>query len=176
MSAASAIDFTYRYAFPSAVGESERGFGLRLATCGARQEQPYFFEGRLLRPREVGAMLLVLSDVVRTHFFLHRPPNRDPVVTCGDSMLRFEGFSGCCGVYARVDLPAEAFDAEQLGHGTTNVDFNTALRGALAHQGEREYSQRPRRLGVSARTHGALWHGPPRTDWQSRGERLEAGG
>jgi hypothetical protein len=141
MSAASAIDFTCRYAFPSAIGETERGFGLRLATCGARQEQPYFFEGRLLRPREVGEMLLVLSDVVRTHFFLHRPPNRDPVVTCGDSMLRFEGFSGCCGVYARVDLPAEGFEAERLRHGTTNVDFNNPLRSALARLGERDVSR-----------------------------------
>jgi hypothetical protein len=138
MSAPAAIDFTYRYAFPSAVGETERGFGLRLATCGARQEQPYFFEGRLLRPREVGEMLLVLSNVVRTHFFLPRPPNLDPVVTSGDSMLRFEGFSGCCGVYARVDLPAEGFEAERQGHGTTNVEFNTPLRTTLARLGEQD--------------------------------------
>jgi hypothetical protein len=141
MSATSAVDFTYRYAFPSAIGETARGFGLRLATCGARQEQPYFFEGRLLRPREVGEMLLVLSNVVRTHFFLPRPPNLDPVVTCGDSMLRFEGFSGCCGVYARVDLPAEGFEAERQGHGTTNVDFNSPLRSALARLGERDMAR-----------------------------------
>ena len=69
-------------------------------------------------------MLLVLSDVVRTHFFLPQPALLDPVVTSNEAMLRFEGFSGCCGVYARVDLPAEAFDSDIQGRGTTNVDFN----------------------------------------------------
>jgi hypothetical protein len=33
--------------------------------------------------------------------------------------------------YARVDLPAEAFDGECHGRGTTNVDFNTPMRNAL---------------------------------------------
>jgi hypothetical protein len=47
-------------------------------------------------------------------------------------MLRLEGFSGCCGVYARADLPAESFDREIRGRGTTNVDFNTPMRTALA--------------------------------------------
>jgi hypothetical protein len=56
-------------------------------------------------------------------------------------MLRFEGFSGCCGVYARVDLPAEGFEAERQGHGTTNVDFNTPLRSALARLGERDVAR-----------------------------------
>ena len=46
-------------------------------------------------------------------------------------MLRFEGFSSCCGVYARVDLPAEAFDSEIQSRGTTNVDFNAPMRAAL---------------------------------------------
>ena len=128
---ATALDFTYRYAFPSTVGESDGGFGLTLATCGARHEQPHFFRGRLLRPHEMGAMLLVLSEVVRTHFFLPRPANLDPVVTSSEAMLRFEGFSGCCGVYARVDLPAEAFETDVQVHGTTNVDFNNPMRAAL---------------------------------------------
>ena len=131
MSAAT-LDFTYRFAFPSAVGETERGFCLRLATCGAQQEQPYFFDGRLLAPRETGEMLLVLSDVVRTHFFLPRPMLLDPVVTSNEAMLRFEGFSGCCGVYARVDILAEAFHTDYLGRGTTNVDFNNPMRAALS--------------------------------------------
>lgn len=129
---ATALDFTYKYAYPSEVGELDDGFGLQLATCGAKHEQPYFFHGTLRSPREMGEMLLVLSDVVRTHFFLPRPPMTDPVVTGSESMLRFEGFSGCCGVYARVDLPAEAFDSEIQGRGTTNVDFNQPMRSALA--------------------------------------------
>jgi hypothetical protein len=45
--------------------------------------------------------------------------------------MRFEAFSRCCGVYARADLPAHAFDAEIHRHGTTNVDFNDPMRAAL---------------------------------------------
>ena len=131
-SSATALDFTYRYAFPSAVGETEHGFGLRLATCGAQHEQPHFFDGRMMAPREMGEMLLVRSDVVRTHFFLPRPALLDPVVTSNETMLRFEGFSGCCGVYARLDIPAEAFQSDHLGRGTTNVDFNNPMRAALS--------------------------------------------
>ena len=86
----------------------------------------------MLAPRETAEMLLVLSEVVRTHFFLPRPAMLDPVVTSNDSMLRFEGFSGCCGVYARVDIPAEAFHCDHLGRGTTNVDFNNPMRAALS--------------------------------------------
>ena len=127
-----ALDFTYRYAFPSRVEPSGRGAPqLSLATCDAEHAQPYFFEGRLRHPRMVGEMLHVLSDVVRTHFFLPRPAQLDPVLTSNETILRLEGFSGCCGVYARVDLPATAFDGERHGRGTTNVDFNTEMRAAL---------------------------------------------
>ncbi len=83
-------------------------------------------------------MLLVLSNVVRTHFFLPRPALLDPVVTSNESMLRFEGFSGCCGVYARADLRAEAFDSEIQGRGTTNVDFNDPMRAALTRLRDRD--------------------------------------
>ena len=138
MSVAAAIDFTYRYPFASAVEQTEQALGLRLATCGAHHEHPHFFDGCLREPRVVGDMLLVLSDVVRTHFFLPRPAVLDPVVTGNESMLRFEGFSGCCGVYARADLPAEAFDSEIQGRGTTNVDFNNPMRAALTRLRDRE--------------------------------------
>jgi hypothetical protein len=127
-----AIDFTYQYAFPSRVEPSGRGAPqLSLATCDADHVQPHFFEGRLRQPRMVGEMLYVLSDVVRTHFFLPRPALLDPVLTSNEDILRLEGFSGCCGVYARVDLSATAFDGERRGRGTTNVDFNIEMRNAL---------------------------------------------
>jgi hypothetical protein len=126
-----AVDFTYRYPFASSLLRSDAGLGLCLATCGVKHDHPYFFDGRLREPRVVGDMLLVLSQVVRTHFFMPRPRLLDPVVTSSQSMIRFEGFSGCCGVYARADLPAEAFDAEIKDHGTTNVDFNDPMRAAL---------------------------------------------
>jgi hypothetical protein len=129
--ATAALDFTYRYAHPSRVAPLETGKGLSLATCGARQEQPHFFGGRLREPRVVADLLLALIDVVRTHFYRPVPVLLDPVVTSNEEMLRFEGFSGCCGVYARVDLPAEAFDTEIQGRGTTNVDFNDPMRASL---------------------------------------------
>lgn len=127
-----AIDYTYRYAFPSGVGASASGRPqLSLATCNADQQHPHFFDGRALQPRILGEMLYTLSDVVRTHFFLARPAILDPVLTSNEELLRLEGFSGCCGVYARVDLPAQAFDGECRGRGTTNVDFNQPMRNAL---------------------------------------------
>jgi hypothetical protein len=127
-----AIDYTYRYAFPSHVAATPSGRPqLSLATCNADQQLPYFFDGRVRQPRILGEMLYTLSEVVRTHFFLPRPAILDPVLTSNEEMLRLEGFSGCCGVYARVDLPAQAFDGECRGRGTTNVDFNQPMRNAL---------------------------------------------
>lgn len=126
-----AIDYTYRYPFASAVTRNQAGANLQLATCAGKGESPVFFDGTILEPRLVGDMLLVLSEVVRTHFFEPRPALLDPVVTSHEALLRFEGFSGCCGVYARVDLPAEAFSSEIRGRGTTNVDFNPPMRAAL---------------------------------------------
>ena len=133
-----AIDHTYCYSFASFVGPADDAFGLCLATCGRQQEHPCFFRGRLREPRVAGDLLSVLCEVVRTHFFQPRPPNFDPVITSSPEMLRFEGFSGCCGVYARVDLPAPAFDRDIQGRGTTNVDFNQTMRSTLGRLGEQD--------------------------------------
>lgn len=126
-----AIDHTYRYPFASCLKRQDKGARLDLATCRGLEEHPYFFEGSVRRPRHFATMLLTLSEVVRTHFFRPMPPNLDPVLTCSEDMLRLEGFSGCCGVYARIDLPPASFDGTVHRAGTTNVDFNEPLRGAL---------------------------------------------
>ena len=77
--------------------------------------------------------MLTLSQVVSSRFYLPGAFRLvDPVVTSNDRVLRFEGFSSCCGVYARADIDAGAFEAELHGRGTTNVDFNSAMRTALA--------------------------------------------
>lgn len=129
---AAALDFTYQYAFPSGLEETKaRMPKLSLATCNVDRSHPYFFDGQVRSPRIMGDMLVTLSDVVRTHFFMPRPVLLDPVLTSNEELLRLEGFSGCCGVYARVDLPAEAFEGKSHGRGTTNVDFNTPMRNAL---------------------------------------------
>lgn len=127
-----AIDFTYQYGFQSGVELTASGKPLlSLATCGADHSRPHFFDGRVRKPRLMGEMLFVLSDIVRTHFFLPRPALLDPVLTSNEHLLRLEGFSGCCGVYARVDLPESLFEGECHGRGTTNVDFNAPMRNAL---------------------------------------------
>ncbi len=53
------------------------------------------------------------------------------MVTCDARRLRFESFSACCGVYARLDVLPEAIDGAYLARGTTNIDVNEPLRGAL---------------------------------------------
>lgn len=110
---------------------------MRLGTSGGISEHPYFFQGKLRRPRAVALALRTLSRVVAVRF--HIPAAMlekilrlsDPVVTCGGGTLRFEGFSGCCGAYARVDIDPDAYDAVLAGHGTTNVDFNAEMLAAL---------------------------------------------
>ena len=104
----------------------------------AEEISPHFFSGDLTRPRRTAGLLRGLMNIVRSRF--HVPAamlNRilaesDPVVTCSDARLRFEGFSACCGAYARIDLLPDAIDGETFGRGTTNVDFNQPMLTALA--------------------------------------------
>lgn len=140
MSATSQLAHTYQYPFESHL---EENWGLRLATSGTAEDthaNPYFFEGTVERPDELADMLLVLSQVVRSRFYLPGAMRElDPVVTSTEQIMRFEGFSSCCGVYARADFLEGAFGSGFKGRGTTNVDFNSPMRGALGrlrHGGE----------------------------------------
>jgi len=138
---AAAVEHTYEYPFASEVVAEAGGKRLRLATSGARREHPHFFHGLLRQPRRLSDLLLALSLISRTRFFL--APGMlsrilaaaDPVVTSGGERLRFEAFSVCCGVYARVDVHPEAMDGDWASHGTTNVDFNPPMRAALGRIG-----------------------------------------
>lgn len=128
-------EHAYAYLAPSAVRPDG---GLDLATSGGRSANPHFFHGALARPRLVAQALLVVSEVARTRFYT--PPNvvaaailaADPVVTCNVDRLRFESFSLCRGVYARLDLEPAALAGSFAEWGTTNVDFNPPMRAALA--------------------------------------------
>ncbi|MCC2668282.1 MAG: hypothetical protein K0Q72_753 [Armatimonadetes bacterium] len=145
-----ALDYTYRYAAPSALIPSAEGEQLFLATQVSPSAPPVFFRGALVEPRRTADLLLALMRVVQSRF--HIPAQMlariialaDPVVTCSEDRLRFEGFSACCSTYARVDLLPKAIEGTFLGHGTTNVDFNPPMRAALARVRERE----PVRLSV----------------------------
>lgn len=130
-----ALDFTYRYETASCVtrehGHSPR---LMLATFNPEHAPADFFDGALLRPRLTGQLLFTLSEIVSTRFWDPLPGASalfDPVLTSHPEILRLEGFSGCCGVYARADLSAALFNADIIGHGTTNVDFNDDMRRSL---------------------------------------------
>ncbi|MBN1909143.1 MAG: SWIM zinc finger family protein [Pirellulales bacterium] len=125
-------ELVYSYRFASVV-ERDR---VRLAASVTAPEKTAadgtFFNGRLAHPRETAALLLALSHIVRTHFFDARPPQMDPIVTTSRTLMRWEGFSGCCGAYARLDLDDAALRTDVRGFGTTNVDFNPKM---LSHLG-----------------------------------------
>ena len=139
---ATALSYSYRYPFESAVLEAGSTPAMRLATSLDGTSDDLFFDGSLRQPALVGKCLTVLSSIVRTRFYQPLAPMMlDPVVTSGGGMLRFEGFSSCCGVYARVDLAPEAFDTDLRGKGTTNVDFNDAMRTALRRLSNNDNAQ-----------------------------------
>jgi len=92
----------------------------------------------MLAPRLVAELLTAVQLVVGARFFTpansvaHAIALSDPVVTSGGGLLRFEGFSSCCSTYVRVDLLPQAYDGLVIAKGTTNVDFNSSMRSALA--------------------------------------------
>ncbi|MEU9833241.1 SWIM zinc finger family protein [Streptosporangium sp. NPDC048047] len=138
----------YTYAAPSSLV----GGRLGLATSGGRALSgpvvaPRFFSGVVTQAAPAAAALLGVADVALARY--HQPQARpgwvrDPVVTCNGDRLRFESFSACGGVYARLDLLSGALDGEVFDRGTTNVDVNAPLREALARVGARD----PLHLGV----------------------------
>lgn len=139
-----ALEHVARYAAPSTVSEA-RGLHLAASSSMAAASAVPFFSGYLAAPRRGADLALTLAHVVETRFYT--PPGmvqrlireRDPVITSGGGLLRLEGFSVCCGVYARVDLLSNAFDLERFEPGTSNVDLNPPMRTALARlkEGER---------------------------------------
>ncbi|MGW4647669.1 SWIM zinc finger family protein [Kitasatospora sp. NPDC004289] len=134
----------YAYRHPSAVLAAPDGPRLALATSGGTgplgaTAHPHFFTGSLASPAAAAAGLLAVADVAATRYHQpQRPVVLDPVVTANGDRLRFESFSACCGVYARLDVTAEGLDGAEPGHGTTNVDVNHPLREALSRIGSAE--------------------------------------
>lgn len=144
-----AVDYGYRYPFASRLIPSSGHSRLRLATSGGLCANPYFFTGRLAAPKLTAALLLILNEVSRTRYFswqayaaARAAPSilnvADPVVTSGGERLRFEAFSVCGSVYARLDMLPESVDGDWVGRGTTNVDFNEPMRNMLGAVGELE--------------------------------------
>jgi SWIM zinc finger len=132
------LEHIYSYLAPSAVTVERGRAEVALATSGGKAAHPFFFSGFLGAPRQTAQGLLVVAEVARTRYY--EPPQMvaariraaDPVVTSNIDRLRFESFSACAGVYARLDLDPESLDGAPAGWGTTNVDFNPPMRAALA--------------------------------------------
>ena len=128
---------SYAYLRPSAVREWGAGRTLALETSGGAAPDgptahPRFFDGFLTAPTAAAAAILAVADVAAARFDRSGSASPDPVVTVGGGLLRLESFSGCCGVYARLDVLPPGLDGDDIGHGTTNVDVNPPLRRALA--------------------------------------------
>ncbi|WP_338694098.1 SWIM zinc finger family protein [Streptomyces sp. Q6] len=130
---------TYRRpsALESAAGARRLGLETsRGATPAGPQDHPQFFAGFLTAPQVASAGLLAVADVAAARYYQQQlRASIDPVVTGSGDRLRFESFSGCGGVYARLDVLSEGLDGDDIRHGTTNVDVNIPLRQALSRIG-----------------------------------------
>ncbi|MFB6815718.1 SWIM zinc finger family protein [Streptomyces sp. NPDC056347] len=126
------------YVRSSAVESSQAGPLLGLETAGGltprgAEPHPRFFSGFLTSAAIAARGLLAVADVASTRYYQRTlASSLDPVVTGNGDRLRFESFSGCCGVYARLDVLQEGLDGGRTDHGTTNVDVNNPLREALS--------------------------------------------
>ncbi len=134
-------DLTYAYAQPSALVATSTGNSLQLAAYA--EDAPAsgaacFFQGQLRDAWLAARGLSTLAKVVAARFVPLGAVLRDPLVTAGAARLRFEAFSSCNGVYARLDLGPAALDGEFVASGTTNVDFNEPMVNALARIGRHE--------------------------------------
>lgn len=128
---------TYQYPSPSSLISSGNSDELFLAKYSEVQKNdaPCFFWGRLTDPFTVARCLITLSNTVQSSFNLspfELAKLKDPIVTAGNEKIRFEGFSHCAGVYARVDVLPGGYDGEFPENGTTNVDFNQSMISALS--------------------------------------------
>lgn len=130
-------DHTYHYAGASTVTLERGRTSVDLFTAGGRSDHPHFFEGFIEHPAQTAQAMLAVAEVARTRYFDPGALTRakDPIVTSNRSILRFESFSACNGVYARFDIEGDGLDDEYIDWGTTNVDFNQPMRTALARIG-----------------------------------------
>ncbi len=128
---------TYRYSHPSQLlkkGTAEELFLAKYSEIQKKTDAPCFFWGNINHPFIMARCLITLSNIVKSSFNMspfQLALLKDPIVTAGNGFVRFEGFSHCAGVYARVDVLPDGLDGEFLENGTTNVDFNQPMLTAL---------------------------------------------
>src|SRR5919202_2877227 len=144
----SGVAHSYTYRARSMADPTTGRVGLETSggvTTTGRVAHPRFFTGFLAGAEQAATGLLAVANVAQARYYNPQlTALRDPVVTCGGDRLRFESFSACCGVYARLDVLPGALDGEVVDRGTTNVDVGGPLREALARVGGAD----PLRLSV----------------------------
>ncbi len=128
---------TYHYSLPSALTKNAGQDELFLSQYSEiqKKEAACFFWGKLTDPHTTARCLITLSNIVQSSFNLspfEMAKLKDPIVTAGNEKIRFEGFSHCAGVYARVDILPGGYDGEFPESGTTNVDFNQPMISSLS--------------------------------------------
>jgi hypothetical protein len=128
--------FTYAYSFASLLRETDDKSELFLSNYSELPQAnlPCFFQGTISNPYIVARTLITLANVVKSNYIITQAQleaMRDPIVTVGAEQIRFEGFSQCAGVYARVDVTEEGQKEAFVASGTTNVDFNQEMISAL---------------------------------------------
>ncbi|UKB84763.1 SWIM zinc finger domain-containing protein [Chryseobacterium sp. MEBOG06] len=127
----------YNYSRSSSLAKKddlEELFLAKYSEIHKNTDVPCFFWGNVGQPFILARCLITLSNIVKSSFNLSPfqiSLLKDPIVTAGNERLRFEGFSHCAGVYARVDVLPDGLDGEFLENGTTNVDFNQPMITAL---------------------------------------------
>jgi hypothetical protein len=129
--------FIYNYSGASSLvrrGALEELFLAQYNEVQKNTDAPCFFWGNVGQPFILARCLITLSNIVKSSFNLspfQLAHLKDPIVTAGNERVRFEGFSHCAGVYARVDILPDGLDGEFPENGTTNVDFNQPMINAL---------------------------------------------
>ena len=127
MSATDTLD--YGYSFASLLKHTPTEDELFLSNYSEipSANLPCFFTGKISNPYIVSRCLITLANVVKSNFIITQAQleaMRDPIVTVGNEQIRFEGFSQCAGVYARVDVTEKGQKEAFVASGTTNVNFN----------------------------------------------------
>jgi hypothetical protein len=123
-------DFEYRYGRASIAEMRDNGTSLLFAHCSEVPDDdqvPCFFYGYIKDSFVAARCMSTLAKTTSSHFAIspdQRIYLRDPIVSAGNRQLRFEAFSSCNSVYARVDIVEEGVDGDFLRSGCTNVDFN----------------------------------------------------
>jgi SWIM zinc finger len=98
-------------------------------------DRPVFFDGFATQPVPAARAMACVAQIAMSRFYMPAAmlaAQMDPVVTAEPDRLRFESFSQCAGVHARLDLLDDGLDVRACTPGTTNVDFNPPTRAALA--------------------------------------------